>query len=229
MKVKILIIEDDPKIADLVSLYLDKEAFGAITARDGKTGLATFQKEKPSLIVLDLMLPELDGISVLKEIRKIDNTPIIILSSKDEETDKIVGLELGADDYVSKPFSPKELIVRIKTVLRRTADPQPSKQKYHINNLEIDLSRFEVKRDGQLINLTRREFYLLITLARQPGKVFSRSELMDKVYSPDDNVYDRTIDVHVANLRKKLGDERQNLITTISGIGYKLTDNIDAT
>ena len=225
MREKILIIEDDIKISDLVKLYLEKDGFRVAVANDGKQGLEKIAKENPDLIILDLMLPEIDGLTIAKSVRAESHIPIIMLTAKDEETDKIVGLEIGADDYVTKPFSPKELIARVKALLRRCSTDAivDNKKAVRINGLEIIPERFEVKRFGKQINLTRREFNLLLALAQKPGVVFSRSDLMRKIYTFDDEVvFDRTIDVHIANLRQKLNDKSQNLIITIKGVGYKL-------
>ncbi len=225
MREKILIIEDDTKISDLVKLYLEKDEFKVTTANDGKQGLEKIVKENPDLIILDLMLPEIDGLTIAKSVREKNNIPIIMLTAKDEETDKIVGLEIGADDYVAKPFSPKELVARVKAVLRRSSSDKlgNNKKTIKINGVEIIPEKFEVQRLGKKINLSRREFNLLLALAQRPGVVFSRSDLMHKIYTFDDKVvFDRTIDVHIANLRQKLNDRSQNLIITIKGVGYKL-------
>ncbi|MDZ7611209.1 MAG: response regulator transcription factor [Candidatus Moranbacteria bacterium] len=225
MQEKILIIEDDRKIAELVKLYLEKEGFKVTIADDGKQGLEKINKENPDLIVLDLMLPEIDGLTIARSVREENNIPIIMLTAKDEETDKIVGLEIGADDYIAKPFSPKELSARVRAVLRRSRASEASKNKkpIKISDLEIIPEKFEVLRLGKQINLTRREFNLLLTFAKQPGIVFSRSDLMHKIYTFDDEiVFDRTIDVHIANLRQKLNDKGQELIITVKGVGYKL-------
>ncbi len=225
MHEKILIIEDDEKISDLIKLYLDKDRFKVITANNGKKGMEKINKENPDLIILDLMLPEIDGLTIAKSVREKNNIPIIMLTAKDEEADKIVGLEIGADDYVAKPFSPKELVARVKAVLRRssTGTIPDNKKTIKINGLEIIPEKFEVKRFGKLVNLTKREFNLLLAFAQQPGVVFSRSDLMRKIYTFDDEViFDRTIDVHIANLRQKLNDKSQSLIITVKGVGYKL-------
>lgn len=225
MKQRILIIEDEAKIIKLLKLYLEKENFKTLTAQDGSQGLSIFRDKQPDLVILDLMLPRKDGISLLKEIRQTHDTPVIILSSKDEETDKVIGLELGADDYVTKPFSPKELVARIKSVLRRFQQSEISPQIYQVKNLKVDPQRFEVKQNEQKINLTRREFDVLLALIKHPGVVYSRAELLDIVYANEAaEVYDRTIDVHISNLRKKLKDHNQELIATIKGVGYKLLD-----
>lgn len=225
MREQILIIEDDEKIADLVKLYLEKERFGVLVAYDGQEGLTLFQKESPTLIILDLLLPKIDGLTLAKLVRQKSNTPIIMLTAKGEEIDKVVGLELGADDYIVKPFSPKELVARVRAVLRRAYEVKKSDQLVKVGDLEINQEKFEVKKNGKKITLTRREFNLLLALAKTPGKVFSRSDLLDTVYSVDDEVFDRTIDVHITNLRRKLGDKEQKLIKTITGVGYKLQED----
>ncbi len=227
MREKILIIEDDKKIADLVKLYLEKDGFNVATANDGKQGLEKFTRENPDLIILDLMLPEIDGLTVAKSVRVKNSTPIIMLTAKDEEIDKIVGLEIGADDYVAKPFSPKELVARVKAVLRRSSPEEKadSKKNIKINDLVINREKFEVKRNGQIVKLTRREFNLLWVLAKKPGVIFTRTDIMRKIYTlADADVFDRTIDVHIANLRQKLNDKSQCLIITVKGVGYKLKE-----
>jgi len=225
MREQILIIEDDEKIADLVKLYLEKERFGVLVAYDGQEGLTLFQKESPTLIILDLLLPKIDGLTLAKLVRQKSNTPIIMLTAKGEEIDKVVGLELGADDYIVKPFSPKELVARVRAVLRRAYEVKKSDQLVKVGDLEINQEKFEVKKNGKKITLTHREFNLLLALAKTPGKVFSRSDLLDTVYSVDDEIFDRTIDVHITNLRRKLGDKEQKLIKTITGVGYKLQED----
>lgn len=226
MKEKILIIEDDRKIADLVKLYLEKENFETIIAYTGKDGLERFFKESPQLVILDLMLPEIDGLAIAKSIRSKSDCPIIMLTAKDEELDKIIGLELGADDYISKPFSPKEMVARVKAVMRRTyKENKEADEMIVVKEMEIYPAKFEVKKRGKKINLTRREFKLLLAFANNPGKMFSRSELMKEIYTMDDElVFDRTIDVHIANLRRKINDKDQRLIVTVIGMGYKLAE-----
>ena len=226
MRERILIIEDDEKISDLVKLYLEKDGFKVAQAHDGQVGLEKFAKEKPELIILDLMLPEIDGLTIAKAVRAKNNTPIIMLTAKDEETDKIVGLEIGADDYVSKPFSPKELVARVKAVLRRCKSDETKDQgMIKTKELEIVPEKFEVIKNGKQIRLTRREFNLLLALAHRPGVIFTRADLMRKIYTQaDTEVFDRTIDVHIANLRQKLNDKSQNIIETIKGVGYRLKE-----
>jgi DNA-binding response OmpR family regulator len=227
MNKKILIIEDDNKIVNLISLYLKKEGFGVSVSLDGKDGIEKAEKENPDLIILDLMLPKMNGFSVAKSIRSKSNVPILILTAKDDEVDRITGLELGADDYVIKPFSPKELIARIKAVLRRfNPEGQPKNRKIiAISDLQIIPDRFEVRKNETPVCLSLKEFNLLLVLAQDPGRVFPRSELLRQIYALDEKiVFDRTIDVHIANLRRKLNDKNQELIATVSGVGYKLND-----
>ncbi len=224
---KILVIEDDTKIADLVKLYLKKEGFELFIANDGKRGLEMVNTICPDFIILDLMLPEIDGLAIAKEVFQKNKIPLIILTAKDEEIDRIIGLELGADDYMTKPFSPRELVSRVKAVLRRCSLSQIPEEEgiIRINNLEIDPHKYSVKKDGQKVLLTRKEFEILYEFSKNPGRVFSRKDLMSKLYTMDDEViYDRTIDVHISNLRNKLGDKNQQIIATVSGIGYKMKE-----
>ena len=228
MKRKIAIIEDDKKIADLVKLYLEKEGFEVFIANDGEKGLEIIKKSVPDLIILDLMLPKIDGLAIARKVFQEDKIPIIILTAKGEEIDKIIGLEIGADDYMTKPFSPRELVSRIKAVLRRSESAgRPEKDDIVvIKELEINPQKFSVKKNGKRIALTRKEFAILLILSKHPGRVFSRQDLMNQIYSIDDEpVFDRTVDVHISNLRNKLKDRSQQLIATVSGIGYKLKVN----
>ena len=228
MKRKIAIIEDDKKIADLVKLYLEKEDFEVFIANDGEKGLEIIAKSAPDLIILDLMLPKIDGLAIAGKVFQEYKIPIIMLTAKGEEIDKIIGLEIGADDYMTKPFSPRELVSRIKAVLRRSESAgRPEKDDIVvINDLEINPQKFIVKKNGKRIALTRKEFAILLILSKHPGRVFSRQDLMNQIYSIDDEpVFDRTVDVHISNLRNKLKDRSQQLIATVSGIGYKLKVN----
>ena len=228
MKRKIIIIEDDKKIADLVKLYLEKEDFEILIANDGEKGLEFITKSNPDLIILDLMLPKIDGLTIAGKVFQENKIPIIMLTAKDEEIDKIIGLEIGADDYITKPFSPRELVSRVKAVLRRSESAVKLEKSsiIAINDLEINPQKFTVKKNGKKIYLTRKEFAILFMLSKHPGMVFSRQDLMKQIYTIDDEpVFDRTIDVHISNLRNKLKDKNQQLIVTISGIGYKLRSN----
>ena len=228
---KILIIEDDQKISDLVKLYLEKESFQTIASLDGKEGLELAEKESPDFIVLDLMLPEIGGMDIAKRVRRKSNVPILMLTAKSEEFDKVLGLEIGADDYLIKPFSPKELVARVKAILRRTETSREmdTLEKNRIKDLEIDQKKFQVKKKGKIINLSALEFRLLSALASHPGQVFSRSELMHNIYKEDNEiVFDRTIDVHIKNLRKKLKDNprRPVYIESVFGVGYKFREDL---
>jgi two-component system, OmpR family, alkaline phosphatase synthesis response regulator PhoP len=228
MKRKIAIVEDDKKIADLVKLYLEKEDFEVFIANDGEKGLEIIRKLVPDLIILDLMLPKIDGLTVARKVFQEDKIPIIMLTAKGEEVDKIIGLEIGADDYITKPFSPRELVSRVKAVLRRSesAGKLEKDDIVVIDDLEINPQKFLVKKNGEKISLTRKEFAILLILSKHPGRVFSRQDLMNQIYTIDDEpVFDRTVDVHISNLRNKLKDRSQKLIATVSGIGYKLKIN----
>ncbi len=230
MSKKILIIEDDKDIIDLLKHYLEKENFVLNEASDGFSGLKKAKAEDFDLIILDIMLPEMDGLEVCRELRsdpKTASVPIIMLTAKGEETDKIVGLELGADDYVTKPFSPKELVARIKALLRRT-EREPEKEKtYHYGKLTLDLTRHELRQDGQLIELTSKEFDLLECLLRNKGRVLSRDYLMDQVWGYDYYGGMRTVDVHIRRLREKIS-VLSSSIQTVKNLGYKLKENPSA-
>ena len=222
----ILVVDDEKRIAHLVRDYLENAGFRVALAYDGKTAMAQFRHEQPDLIVLDLNLPGMDGIDVARAVRKERNTPIIMLTARVEETDRIVGLELGADDYVTKPFSPRELVARVRAVLRRVGDDSPPTPLLRAGDLAIDLEKRIVTRDGNMIELTTTEFDLLVVLARAPGRVFRRLELLDRVQGEAFEGYERTIDVHVKNLRKKveLDPRHPTYILTVYGAGYRFVD-----
>ena len=227
---KILIIEDDKKISDLVKLYLENEGFQTSVAYDGRSGLDLFKRESPDFIVLDLMLPEIDGIEVARRIRAESKVPILMLTAKSEEIDKILGLEIGADDYVTKPFSPKELVARIKAILRRVYQEgeRDSSLIIRIRDLEIDQKKYQVKKGDKVIHLSALEFRLLSAMASSPGQVFSRNQLMSKIYDNENEiVFDRTIDVHIKNIRKKLEDNPRDptYIESVFGVGYRFRED----
>jgi len=227
MQNTILIIEDDPHIADLVKLYCEKEGFRAITTLDGKEGLRLAETIQADCIILDRMLPGMEGLEILKKIRFSSKTPVIFLTAKGEEIEKIIGLELGGDDYVTKPFSPKELMARIKALLRRSNPEVSLEEKFKINDLTLDGAKFEVKKGGKIIELSALEFKLLQVLASHPGHVFSREKLMENIYESHSKlVFDRTMDVHIKNIRKKLGDDakKPRYIQSVFGIGYKFKE-----
>jgi len=224
---EILIIEDDRDIIQSLEYNLKKEGYKVAKAHDGINGLRLIKEKQPALVLLDLMIPGIDGLEVCRQVRKNNSlaaTPIIMLTAKGEETDKVVGLEVGADDYVTKPFSIKELIARIKTLLRRTGQAtEVPKPHLRFKELEIDTDRHEVKVLGKLIELTAKEFGLLQYLMDNPGKVFSREQLLDKVWGIDVAIETRTVDVHMRRLREKLGKAGQYLIT-LRGVGYKFKE-----
>jgi two-component system alkaline phosphatase synthesis response regulator PhoP len=218
----ILIVDDEPQISAVISAYLTNSGYRTVTAQDGKSALELFHAKNPALILLDINLPGRDGLDVCQTIRQNSDVPIIMLTARSEETDKLVGLELGADDYIVKPFSPREVVARVKTVLRRSGSGSKS-QLIKSDRLEIDPSQHTVLRDGQPIELTPTEFDLLMTLAQSPRRVFSRLQLLEKTQGTTYEGYERTIDAHIKNLRLKLEPDPRNpvLIHTVFGVGYK--------
>lgn len=218
---KILVIDDEEKILNLVTSYLEKEGYEYFTAQDGITGLKLARDIKPDIIVLDIMLPGMDGIELLSQLRRDSDVYVILLTARTEETDKIVGLSLGADDYVTKPFSPRELTARIKAALRRMSlsGKQADQNKLVFKNITIELGSRKTWVDGTLIDLTAMEFELLIALAEHPGLVYSREQLLEKVWGHDYFGELRVVDVHIGHIRQKLGDER--FIDTVRGVGYR--------
>ena len=220
----ILVVEDEQKIADLLKDYLRAEGFQVTGLIRGDDALEQTKRHAPDLILLDLMLPGLDGISVCREIRKFANVPIIMVTARVEEVDRLIGLEIGADDYICKPFSPREVVARVKAVLRRTHPSEPPRRQ-SVGPLVLDEDAREVTVDGKPISLTPSEFGLLNVLMTSPERVFSRSELVDKIQGYRFEGYDRTIDSHVKNLRKKTAAQLpgKEIIQTIYGVGYKLS------
>jgi len=225
---KILVVDDELKIVQLVRDYLEKAGFSVQTASDGLSALAIVHSEKPDLVVLDLGLPRMDGLDVTRELRRNSNVPIIMLTARGEESDKLIGLELGADDYLTKPFSPKELVARVRVVLRRMERASSLESEViHAADLTLDLPRMLVSAEGRKMEeLTPSEFQLLVTLASQPGRVFTRSQLLDAVHGVAFESYERAIDAHIKNIRRKIEvDPRQpGYILTVYGIGYKFND-----
>ena len=226
----ILVVDDDAKIVRLVRAYLERDGFMVVTAADGPAALDAIERHRPALVVLDLMLPELDGRAVIRAVRRDDEaaaTPILILSARGSTIDRIAGLEDGADDYLPKPFSPAELVLRVKSILRRSGANGPDRTgrpPLRLADLTVDLDRYEVMRDGATIPLTRVEFKLLATLIEAAGRVLTRDQLLDAVWGQDQaDVLDRTVDVHVGRLRDRLGDDadRPRYIVTVRGIGYR--------
>jgi DNA-binding response OmpR family regulator len=222
----VLVIDDEKDLIELVRYNLDKEGFQVISALDGEAGLALATSELPDAVVVDLMLPGIDGLEVCRRLRTGERTakiPVIMLTAKASESDRVVGLELGADDYVTKPFSPRELAARLKAVLRRSAPQQAPPDLLRRGGLTIDLARHEVACDGETVTLTATEFRLLQFLAGRPGRVFSRSEIIDGVLGREVAVLDRTVDVHIMSLRRKLG-KCGDWIETVRGFGYKFLE-----
>lgn len=221
---KVLVVDDEKKIVELVRLYLERDGYRVITAKDGKDALESARRERPDVILLDLMLPEIDGLEVCRLLRKDSNVPIIMLTARDEETDKLVGLELGADDYVTKPFSPREVVARVRALLRRVRGQREEKREIAVGELVIDLARHQVLCHNQLVDLTPTEFKVLETLAKSPGRVYTRLQLLELVQGEAYEGYERTIDAHIKNLRQKLepfSKGGQCRIATVYGVGYK--------
>ena len=226
----ILVIDDEKDLIELLSYNLGKEGYDVIAASDGQAGLDVVKKHRPDLVVLDVMMPGLDGLQVCQRLRADPRTgrvPIIMLTAKATETDRIVGLELGADDYVTKPFSPREVIARVKAVMRRSSQPTEDRQMIRSGELVIDLTGHEVTFRGSRVPLTATEFRILEFLASRPGRVFSRDEIIDAALGNDTAVFDRTIDVHITAIRRKLGSGSDQ-IETVRGFGYKFRHSADA-
>lgn len=224
----ILVVDDDPHLREVVSFALEQAGFRVEQAENGREGLARVQRALPALIVLDLMMPEMDGLEMCREVRRTHEVPIVFLSSRDDEVDRILGLELGGDDYISKPFSPRELVARIKAVLRRArpsgalpAAPATPSQVLERGPLRMDFEHWRVQWGGHAVVLTVTEFHLLAALLRAPGKVFTRDELMTRVYE-DAVVSDRTIDSHVRRIRQKFAVVGGDVVETVHGLGYRL-------
>jgi len=224
MSPKILVVDDEQRIVRLVRSYLEQAGYAVVEANDGQTALIQVRREKPDLVVLDLGLPGMDGLDVARILRRERDTPIIMLTARVEDTDKIVGLELGADDYVTKPFNPRELVARVRAVLRRAAGAAPAAQILRAGGLELDMNGHQATLDGRPLDLTPTEFELLAVLLRNPGRAFTRLELLDRVQGEAYEGYERTIDAPIKNVRAKLGDDPRNprYIQTVFGVGYKL-------
>lgn len=226
-KQKILIVDDDENIAELISLYLTKECYETRIASDGEEALTAYEEYKPNLILLDIMLPGIDGYQVCRQIRAKDNVPIIMLSAKGETFDKVLGLEMGADDYIMKPFESMEMVARVKAVLRRyqvtptVPEEKSSEEKITFDNLVINLTNYEVTLDGHPLDMPAKELELLYFLAKSPGRVFTREQLLDNIWGYEYMGDTRTVDVHVKRLREKLPENGKCTISTVWGIGYK--------
>jgi DNA-binding response OmpR family regulator len=222
-KLRILVVEDDAKTLAAVRLYLEHGGYAVDVAEDGPTALARARAKRPDLVVLDRMLPGLDGLAVFRALRGFSSVPVILLTARTTEQDRLEGLDLGADDYVSKPFSPRELVARVRAVLRRSRVEEGSAA-IELGDLRLDPARREVTRAGKALRLTPREFALLLALARTPGRVFTRQELRDRAFGSDSDALDRTVDAHVMNLRRKLEPDpvAPVYLETVFGVGYRL-------
>jgi two-component system alkaline phosphatase synthesis response regulator PhoP len=221
----ILVVDDEPRITRLVIDYLERAGFAVSVARDGPEALLRARTEQPDLVVLDLGLPRLDGLDVTRSLRRDSAMPIIILTARDDEADRIVGLELGADDYVTKPFSPRELVARVRAVLRRR-EPRGG-DVLRAGSLELDVPRMRVVVDGRPVELTATEFSLLAAMAREPGRVFTRAQLLDAIHGVAFESYERAIDAHVKNVRRKIEPDPRapRHLLTVYGVGYRLAEN----
>ena len=225
---KILVVEDDKNTASLVATYLQKEGFLTLVENDGAVGLQVAREEQPDLVILDLMLPNIDGLEICRRLRHESNIPILMLTAREEEIDRVLGFSLGADDYVVKPFSPRELVERVKAILRRT-QPAPSLAScvLKFGQLQLNPEKHKVTLDKKAVNLTTSEYKLLYTLMASPGRVFSRTELLRKFYEQEEAVIERVIDVHINKLRQKIEADPSNptIIKTVRGFGYCFAEN----
>ena len=226
----VLLVDDDPKIAKLLQSYFEKEDFAVFTALDGITALQLFRDKKPDILVLDLMLPGMNGLDVCRQIRRENETPILMLTARDEETDRLIGLELGADDYVSKPFSPREVVARAKAILRRSRKAADKKEPFKIGKFTVDTAGYTVAADGNPFDLTPTEYKIFELLATHAGQVFTRLQMVEQVQGIAFEGYERTIDAHVKNLRRKIGDNPKDprIIQTVYGVGYKFAGDANA-
>ncbi len=237
---KILVVDDEPQIVEVLERYLLDDGFNVERAYDGKAAIELFNAVKPDLVLLDLKMPGVTGLDVFRQLRSASNTPVIMVTSRTDETDRVVGLELGADDYVTKPFSPREVVARVKTVLRRSGDSaprdlsttgQPSGPRaslpIRLGQMIVDVAAHEVRVGEKAVALTPTEFRILEVLAKNAGRTFSRAQLLDKTKEESFEVFDRTLDRHIANLRKKIEDDaaRPRYVLTVFGIGYKMAKN----
>ena len=222
----ILVVDDEPKIVRLARDYLEHAGFVVVTARDGREALQAVRQHRPDLVVLDLGLPELDGLDVTRTLRRDSNLPIVMLTARDDEIDKLLGLELGADDYLTKPFSPRELVARVKAVLRRSEVVPDKTDLIRAGDVVLDVPRMRTEVAGRTIDLTPTEFQLLATLVRRPGRIFTRGQLLDQVRGVTFESYERAIDTHVKNLRRKIEpDPRQpRYLLTVYGVGYRFAE-----
>ena len=229
MSKTVLVVDDEERLTSLVKTYLEQAGFRAVAARNGREALFLARQERPDLIILDVMMPEMDGLEFMRQHRKERETPIIMLTARIDDADKLVGLELGADDYVTKPFSPRELIARVRAVLRRSGQAAPDPDMLRVANITLDRAGHIVKVGEQTVDLTPSEFDLLAVLMSSPGRAFSRLELLDRIQGTTYEGYERTIDVHIKNLRGKieLDASKPRYIETVYGVGYRFAPEAD--
>ncbi len=221
---KVLVVDDEKKITDLLKAYLEKDGYEVLVANDGSQSLDLAKTQNPDLVILDLNLPGMDGLDVCKTLRGWSKVPVIMLTARDEETDKIIGLELGADDYVTKPFSPREIVARVKAVLRRLEDGKQPDDQISVGDLVLDMAQHEAMYQGKQLQLTPREFNLIAVLARNPGRVYTRLQLLEQAFNEYYEGYERTVDAHIKNIRQKLSKiapDISNPLVTVHGVGYK--------
>ncbi len=222
----VLVVDDEPKIVEVVGDYLRSAGFSVATAADGEGAVASARARPPDLVVLDLGLPGLDGLDVARELRRSSSVPIIMLTARREETDRVLGLELGADDYLVKPFSPRELLARVRAVLRRTEGLETKRERFVVGDVVVDTSRRQVTVGDRVVELTATEFDLLVELARQPGRVFTRAQLLGAIHGVVVESYERTVDAHIKNIRRKLEPDphRPRYLLTVHSVGYRFAD-----
>ena len=226
MQEKILIVEDEARIVRTLRLYLEQAGFSVSAVSDGRQAIPAYQKEHPSLVLLDLNLPQVDGLDICRALRRLNDVPIIMITARIEETDRLIGLELGADDYISKPFSPREVVARVRAVLRRSSNKQSSSDKLHAGALLVDLAGYRVWLGDQILSLTQSEFDILTALVQHKGRVLSRLQLLNATQGVVFEGFERTIDQHIKNLRRKIKDVigKTPVIDTVYGVGYRLDD-----
>ncbi len=225
----ILVVDDEPKFVEVLRAYLERAGFGVVTAGDGQEALAVFRHAKPNLVLLDLNLPEMDGLDVARTIQREAGTPIIMVTARVQEADRLIGLELGADDYIIKPFSPREVVARVRAVLRRAEGPAAAVDILRAGAIEMNLTKHTVRVGEKQVELTHTEFELLQALMQEPGRAFTRMQLLDRVQGEAFEGYDRTVDAHIKNLRQKIGDDPKSprFILTVFGVGYKFAEGVE--
>ncbi len=227
MSKKILVVDDERKLVTILKGYLEQAGYAVVTAYDGQQALTVFRHENPTLVLLDLNLPQIDGLDVCRTLRKESNVPVIMLTARVEETDRLIGLELGADDYIVKPFSPREVVARVRAVLRRSESEPARAETFSAGDLTLDLAKHSARLGGRTLDLTPTEFDLLTVMLQNPGRAFTRLQLLDQVQGEAFEGYERTIDAHIKNLRQKIERDPKNprYLLTVFGIGYKFGED----